>query len=536
MSITKPTYTEQVKIFSDQLAASEAKRASDHAEVMAAIAALKPVSQDPPAEDPPAEDPPVDTAPVVFSVDISDLDSVGKTRTVTAPSPNLVAALVNFIGYPDYWKAVRSSDGQIKVTEQHGTGANVVLVGFVGYTLAPPAYTPLADIPLDTAPPSTGGGTTEPPVQVTGNFVIPQRTGALPAVINTPVSLVDRRLMLPFGQARNPKTYPLYARGTYAGVGLTAYMGTTGERQEIGLVTDAQAMWLAGGSPNNMLVQAEAHADVPVHFGKVDLTVTPNATCYDDSRVGSPWFDKSGYSVTPEAAHYPSLSYVPALATEDIFYLGELQAAATYVLIQGPPAYRFDLKDGAGQTRAFAWMIRELAYAFLATREFEKKGPLPDGFLPSSYWKIWLDKFRDLFTQNWVQNTRPVVQNTHAAICVENGNIDPWMQDYLGVVLGFLVWAGFEDWRPNYGWHAQQAILRAAFGAQGIGYKWFPDDTHQDYASLIAKNGSVDDANYKASFRADLKIQVLNGVAGAGGPFAVADGLASSYIPWRYGV
>lgn len=361
-----------------------------------------------------------------------------------------------------------------------------------------------------------------------------RRSSPLPAVIRKPADLVAAKLMLPFSKSntRSPISYPNYSRGSYKSVGLTPYMGTTGERQEIGLVTDAEGMWLCGGSPNNMLVQAEAHGDVPVHFGKVDLRVTPWAQAYENSpSKGSPFFDKTGYDVQPEVAHYPSLSYIPYLATGDQFYLEELQAEATFQMIAGPgtPDYR-PLLDG-GQPRGLAWALRSMTSAFLATPE-----TVPDHLLPKSYWKQMLDKHRDAVLAKYVNSPDPRIQAFRGMIIDMGYWVAPWEQDFLGAVLGWMVWSGqLDDWRPIYDWSIQQAIRRAAFGSKAIGYHWTIGKA-TDYASLIAANPEpVGDPNYKAYFRANLKIAVLNNVPGAQTAFKVADGMAR-FVPYKWAV
>lgn len=379
-----------------------------------------------------------------------------------------------------------------------------------------------------TPPPPTPTVVFEPdPVP---GYVRPCRT-ELPKVIRQPSDLGT--LVLPFTWGIGVSELPTYAPGSdYKSAGMVPGMGTTGERQEIGLVTEAQAAWLAGGSPHNMLVQAEAHNDVPVHFGKVDIFATPDASCYykwdsvnGHTPVGNPAFNTRDYSVIPETAHYPALNYVPYLATGDIRYLEGLQAQATFNLIQGPPVYRFFME---GQPRGFAWMLRDLAACYLATPD-----NAPAHLLPKSYWKKVLDKYRDAFKAAWVNNQKPLVQNTHAAFDVKLW-IAPWEQDYFGFVLGWMVYAGLEDWRENYEWSVKQAILRAPFGAKAIGYHWFVNPQTVDYPTLLAANPSVDDANYKAFLRGNLKVATLNKVAGAQQAFEAADAMAKDYIPGRW--
>lgn len=387
-----------------------------------------------------------------------------------------------------------------------------------------------APVPPPAPPPAVPPA---PPVVPAGDFTRPRRT-VTPAIARTPAELVSAKLVLPFSKTNtaNPPTYPTYALGGYESVGLTPYMGTTGERQEIGLVTDAQGAWLCGGSANNMLVQAEAHADVPVHFGKVSLTDQPNASTYS-AAAGTPFFDTGGHPVTPEMAHYPSLNFIPYLATGDIRYLEELQAEATFMVINGPPLYRqYDkglLRED--QPRGYAWGLRSLAQAYLATPD-----DAADHLLPKSYWKRLLDNNRDRFKAAFVESKSAFIQGTRAAMSDPNYWVAPWEQDYLGFVLGWMVWTGqFDDWRVNYEWHMGQAIMRAGFGAKAIGYHWTVGAA-TDYATILSQVAPSDDANYKAFFRGNLKVAVLNKVPGAEAAFAVADGLAKGFVPYRWSV
>ena len=73
-----------------------------------------------------------------------------------------------------------------------------------------------------------------------------------------PTLVRDRRSKLRAPYHYEPMSFP----------GLPKGMGATGERPEIGIVTDVQAEWLITGNPvavEQMFVQAEAHGSVPVH-------------------------------------------------------------------------------------------------------------------------------------------------------------------------------------------------------------------------------------------------------------------------------
>jgi hypothetical protein len=372
---------------------------------------------------------------------------------------------------------------------------------------------------------------------------------------------VAARLVLPYnkGEARRAARHPQYSYkpGAWKEVGFLPDMGSTGERQEIGLVTDATAEWLTGGSPNNMLVQAEAHASVPVHFrvdGKmVDITKFPKASCYYSKEAvhADPWFNKSGYAIRPEIAHYPNLNYVAYLATGDLYYLQELQDAATFALIWGNPEYRGYSKGllWENQTRGYAWSLNLIASAYIATPE---NPPAP--LLPKAYWKTIIDSNREDFTARWVKNgVRNPLTGCHFAVDLSKDHVAPWQQDFLGFVMGWMIWTGqFPDWRENYEWHARQAIDRAS---GKVGYPrsravqyYYKTSGVSDMASLARVNWLVEtgngqyppktDSSYAAYLRGNLKVATLNKVAGAADSFTYADSQSKklNFIPMKWAV
>lgn len=385
------------------------------------------------------------------------------------------------------------------------------------------------------------------------------RPGPLPKIVKTPAELVASKLVLPFSKsvALRPDRLGSYkfTPNAYESVGLTPFIGATGERQEIGLVTEAIAQWMAGESPNNMLVQAEAHGSIPVHALDKDGFIYsaikyPRASF--DYRGGDPKIDPSGYPVAPECAHYPALCYVPFLATGDRYYLEELQFAAAFNIMWGPPDYRGLDKAllNEGQPRGWAWALRDVASCYLATPD-TVTAPL----LPKAYWKQVLDNNRDAFLARWVKNKNPFVQNTRVAIGFEPW-VAPWEQDYLGFVFGWMIWTGqFADWRPLYEWHMGQAIIRATgpLRSQALNYHLMTDmkPPPTDYPSLLKANNKAPTSSgnfppdvmggtphYAGFLRGNLKLAVLNGVAGAPEAFAYVDAQTKkgNYIPMRWAV
>jgi hypothetical protein len=175
---------------------------------------------------------------------------------------------------------------------------------------------------------------------------------------------------------------------TYAGpmdlAGLTAAQGTTGDRPEIGPLTQPASDYILLGTSlarSSMIAQAEASASLPFHvrdentgqwldnqaYPYYGLTYTagpPTHAVPKPAAPGDPTF------TALDESHMPSLCYAPYLFTDDPYYLEELQAAALYAIIEtNYDPYNQGLPGLAEpeQTRATAWGTRDIAMTTLVT-------------------------------------------------------------------------------------------------------------------------------------------------------------------------
>jgi hypothetical protein len=295
------------------------------------------------------------------------------------------------------------------------------------------------------------------PRPITGSIAQLQLDGLLPtfdAALATTRPLAPDRVYEPMGLA-----------------GLTAYGPTTGERDEIGLVTEAQAEYLRGeATPGSLFAQAEASGTMPWHYrdeeggGIYDFTTHPDATVYYPATIPT-----CSSPVQPDTAHEPPLAYVPFLLTGDPYYLEELQFAATYNVLCSVPSQRGNYCIGFA-LRAHAWALRVLAQCARVTPE-----NVPDWVQSRAYWQEWLDQEREWMLSRYVNPTAAPfnevpyedfhfmadAQGAPATTTLPASTYNSvWMEDYEASVLGHVVQMGHADWRPILDWKMANTIAR----------------------------------------------------------------------------
>ncbi len=262
----------------------------------------------------------------------------------------------------------------------------------------------------------------------------------------------------------------IYAAMGLAGV--TPYMPNTGERSDIGLVTEPQAKFICtsdAASLDLLRAQAEAAGTMPWHMrdetqtGPFDFRKYPNATWYYSTNAGSPHVKTASTPVTLDSAHQPSLAYLPYLLTGDPYHLEDIQFQATWNWGSLPAAYRPSIP----QARAFAWSLRTLAQAVRVT-----PASTPSWLLPQSYWASQLATTRDWFQSNFVESIRPerALFRATANIDTSRGEtnapegawVDPWQDEFVAAVIGWMVTMGFNDWRTAFDWIIGGTIARTS--------------------------------------------------------------------------
>ncbi|KPK78909.1 MAG: hypothetical protein AMJ81_14475 [Phycisphaerae bacterium SM23_33] len=202
------------------------------------------------------------------------------------------------------------------------------------------------------------------------------RTGLLPRY-DPQLKLEEKALARMADRWRRAETAPLQ-RGS-----IMAYFPTTGGREDIGPLPTWTARYLISQdrrAMDVMLGNGDFSGSCPVHIrdAKTDWVLSlDDHPGYSLNARGTKFQMKprdtadtpyvlearSGFSV--DAAHQPSLAYVPYLITGDYYYLEEMEFWAAFNMVAIHYAYR---KEAAGlltpnQVRGVGWSLRNLADA-----------------------------------------------------------------------------------------------------------------------------------------------------------------------------
>lgn len=290
-----------------------------------------------------------------------------------------------------------------------------------------------------------------------------------------PAQLIDQGLLPPYSLAAVRPAAPVRPQ-TYQPMGLAGlepYMPATGERPDIGMLTEAQAEYVLTRHPSalaTLLAQAEASGTVPWHMrdpetgGPVDFFAHPHLHWYGDGESAGPEaVPVISQDVTADVAHTPALAYLPYLLTGDPYYLEELQHCWTWSFGSYPPAYRLGANPdpmavGIGQARAQAWMMRSLMQLARVTPE-----RTPAWLLPRAYFQRHLTIERDWLVAKYVHGRDPLKAVFHTTIPENrpNDTVSFWQDDYQVNVFAWAMRLGHADFKPVFDWKIQSNIARS---------------------------------------------------------------------------
>jgi len=255
---------------------------------------------------------------------------------------------------------------------------------------------------------------------------------------------------------------------------ITQYMPMTGGRDDIGPLPRWTALYLLSQDSRAraaMLANADASGGIPIHYRDrptdqpVNLDRHPGIAMLFGKAAGKdalPEVTNGDTPWTPDAAHQPSLAYVPYLITGDRFYLDELLFWANWDMGGVDPSYREGAKGLVhwNQIRGQAWSMRTLGEAALA---------LPDDHPMKAYFAQKLQNNLQWYVDNYPRNRNHELISPLGWIERPDvpGSTAPWQDDFLALVMGHLAEAGYPLAEEFFRWQAQSTVGRWTHEAEG---------------------------------------------------------------------
>jgi hypothetical protein len=288
-------------------------------------------------------------------------------------------------------------------------------------------------------------------------------------VRRTPEELAHEKLLPHFDGSVIARYAKTHAAQTYEPMGLAGIMAnqqTTGERPDIGIVTDWQADYLCVGEGlGTILAQGEAAGTFNMHVrvddaAPMDLFEWPTASMADHAQ-SDPYIlrtncDVDGAPLKYDTGHSPAPAYVPFLLTGDPYYLEEIQFQANMDVLVCSPSSRWR-QNG----RYLAWSMRNSLYAWQATPD-----NVPDWLLPRSIWADHLDQYRAYVAERMADGD-PLHLITSGGSQATPGwpagsYCSPWQEDFLTAVFALAVRAGRAEWTEALLWKLDCTLARVA--------------------------------------------------------------------------
>lgn len=295
------------------------------------------------------------------------------------------------------------------------------------------------------------------------------RTGPF-ALKKTPAQIVAAKLLPPYGP--NGNKVGAVANYSFKGkffdsAGVTIYMPTTGERPDIGMITDPAALYMLTGQSGPMLAWARAGGTCPMHWRDaatglpIDLVKYPGANSADAPGLQyipgkpSPYMFKGPRNPndgnypnyadgwTPQPAHYCDMHYLATVVTENPVFLKDLQEAAAFTLGQSCEIF-LPLPDGrrvqAGEYRGVAHGLGMSVKARAATLDAEARGYFVPGYHhPSSHYDAALAPSVIYYQGQFTSNAACARFNVFPQGA---DSLGPWQHGYLVMDLGLGVLTG----------------------------------------------------------------------------------------------
>ncbi|SLN69209.1 calcium-binding protein [Oceanibacterium hippocampi] len=333
-------------------------------------------------------------------------------------------------------------------------------------------------------------------------------------------------------------------------------MPAPGGRADLGLLPRWSAEWVVSMDPRAEALaklNAEVAGTIPWHFRdpKTDrpLRIDNRPRLYlggaqiANSDLPPGGIQREGTGWTPDAAHVPSLTYLPYLLTGDRYYLEELMAQAAWHVAALDPNYRQNDKgliEQANQVRGQAWTMRTLSNAAFVT---------PDDDPMKGYFVGLLERNLDAYLGRYVERRELREAGDLEGYIwrrryVDPGAVAPWEDDFFTSAIGLIASRGSDKAVRLLRWKANWTVGRFLSEDKGFNpfaataYRLFvvdreTDRRHTKWSEVVPDDGwyakKFGDPRYASSFvgyanatdgyvahaRAALAAMVTFGIPGA---------------------
>jgi hypothetical protein len=247
---------------------------------------------------------------------------------------------------------------------------------------------------------------------------------------------------------------------------INPHMPSTGGRPDIGPLpgwTVAYLLTMDKRFSDAMLLAGDQSGGFPSHY-RNEKTGRPSTTEeFPKISTHSNYVGRPGHLQPPktfnydrglmaEAAHEPSLAFIPYAVTGERYYLEELQFWSQWNAWGTAPENHGFAKGliGWDQIRGQGWSLRTLAQAAFITPDADPmKATLLRELRANAAW------YDAQYTNN------PNANVFHAATRVQDKMaIAPWMDDFLTWAAQYTVQLGFDEFRPFARWKAAYPVQR----------------------------------------------------------------------------
>ena len=280
-------------------------------------------------------------------------------------------------------------------------------------------------------------------------------TPGLPRKVTRTIAELNAAKLLPvfdasrLGVATRPAPAATYSPMGFAG--LMCNMCITGERDDIGLVTEWQADYICTGQNlATVLAQAEAAGSYNINIrdtrtgAPFDCILYPTASTQSGGWV-NPLIKQTtprsnGTPIQFDIGHSPAMSYLPFLLTGDPYYLEGLQFQVVADLIGPGYPYRY-LQGG----RYLAWPLRDIFEAATVT-----PASVPSWLLSKARMQAVLAAMLASVTLHAITAPADVTVNFGlytTSSWPENSPFAFWQVDMLALVLCFGLLLGHGEWQ-----------------------------------------------------------------------------------------